>query len=149
MRKTTTLKLPGLEVSTQQHPATRGFTLLTRLAKTLGPVLGALGNVQDAGADLMSAELAPVLAAALQHVDAAEAASLMQEVLVCSWAIVTEKGQKPRKVDLTSQEDIDSVFDGRLLDLFRAVAHAIGANFADFIGGLAPSEAEATTAAES
>lgn len=147
-RKVEKLQLPGLEISTQQHPATRGFRLLTRLAKTLGPVLGALGGIEDLNADLMSTALAPVLAGALSHVDPSEAESLMQEILVCTDVIVSDGG-KPRRIDLMSQENIDTVFDGRLLDLFKVVAHAIRVNFSDFIGGLVPAVAEAPVKVES
>jgi len=125
------LALDGLRFETTQYAAMRSLTLLARLAKSVGPALAAVKS-SDLSTDF------GVIAGALAQLEPAEAASLTCELLAGTVAVLSDGA----RVSLLDQRAIDRIFTGRLMTLFRVLAHAIKVNYADFGLGSpsAPSE---------
>lgn len=115
---------------TTQLPATRAFTLFTRLVKVAGPVIGALGGVNPE-TDMIAA-IGP-LAEGLKNLNPDEVIDLCLAVLVNTEAYVDD-----RKYLLSSRENFDRVFNGRLRSIFEVLAFAIKVNFKDFFGDSSP-----------
>jgi len=128
MLKTEMKEIGGLRFTTTQLPAMRGFKLFTKLVKVAGPILGALGELDP---EASMASVAGPLAAGLQNLDPEEVVSLSLEILVNTSAVVTDQ-TGDRKIELTTRENIDKVFNGRLRTLLEVLAFAIRVNFSDF-----------------
>lgn len=134
MLKTETKEVAGLSVATTQLPAMRAYTLLARLLKIAGPAVAQMGK----------SSLGEVAAALFSNLDPAEFPAVAREILACT--TVTLDG---RTVALSSNEAIDTVFNGRLPALIGVLRHALEVNYSGFFDGslaavfpgLAPSEA--------
>lgn len=134
MTKTETKKLGELEFKTTQLPAMRAFALLTKLAKVVGPALGALSKLDpDTELDLAGSGLI----SALQTLDTKEAESLVLDVLSGTEAIVPD-ATGGRAIPLSKQANIDLIFTGKLKLMFQVVGFALQVNFRDFSEGSDP-----------
>ncbi len=122
------VEIDGLKFGTQQYAAMRSFELMGKLASTIGPALGAL-SMADEGTDLD--KFAPVLASALRDVDPTKLGGLVIDVLSGTTATITEEG-KVARVDLNSTKNVDRVFSGRLMTMFKVLLHALKVNYSDF-----------------
>ncbi len=128
MIKQETKVIDGISFTTQQFAAMRGFTLLGKLVKVVGPALGALSG---AGADTELSTMGPVIAGALSGLDPDAAAALALEILSGTVAqIDTDKGV--RNVTLNTRENVDLVFMGKLRTMFNVLGFAISVNYQDF-----------------
>jgi hypothetical protein len=134
--------IDGVDFVATQFPAVRGFTILGKLVKTIGPALGTLAS---AGGDQDLAALAPQLATALSGLDPSAAASLMIEVLSCVSAMTTDDQGRMRSTQLDSQAAIDKVFSGRLGVMFKVIGLALQVNYSDFMAGSFPTAPGPTT----
>ncbi len=145
MLKTEEKEIGGIRFTTTQLPATRGFTLFTRLVKVAGPVVSALGSMNPEE-DMVRA-IGP-LADGLKNLNPDEVVDLALSVLVGTQAIMTDESGKTRRYDLSSRENIDRVFNGKLKSMFEVLAFAIRVNFQDFFGdsSLIPVPADEMTA---
>jgi hypothetical protein len=132
--KTETTTIDGILFTTTQLPAMRGFELLARLVKMIGPALGALTSA-DPTADLSA--MAPALAGALTNINPQEASALVVDIFSCTTALISDS-TGGRQVQLSDRTNIDLVFSSRLKVMFQVLAHAIKVNFGDFSGGSAP-----------
>lgn len=135
MLNTESRTIDGIQFTATQFPAVRGFTVLGKLVKTVGPALGTLASASG-GDDL--AALAPQLAGALSGLDPAAAASLMIEVLSCVSAMTTDEQGRMRSAQLDSQAAIDRVFSGKMGTMFKVIGLALQVNYADFMVGSFP-----------
>lgn len=133
-------EIDGIKFATQQYAAMRSFELMGKLASTIGPALGAL-SMADEGTDLE--KLAPVLAVALRDVDPTKLGALVIDVLTGTTATITED-HKVTRVDLNSVKNIDRVFSGRLMTMFKVLVHALKVNYSDFGFGSANESAPKT-----
>jgi hypothetical protein len=139
MTKTETKKLGDFEFKTTQLPAMRAFALLTRLAKVVGPALGALSTLNpDTELDLAGSGLFT----ALQTLDPKEAEHLILEVLVATEVVIPD-ATGGRAVPLSKQENINLVFTGKLKLLFQVLGFALSVNFRDFSEGVDQAAPEA------
>lgn len=130
-------EIDGIKFATTQYGAMRGLELLGRLAKTVGPALGALSSA-DMSPDLE--RFAPVIAIALRDLQPSELTALTVDILSGTSATITD-GDKMRRVDLMSRESLDKVFNGRLMTMFKVLLHALKVNYSDFgFGSAAPNE---------
>lgn len=121
-------EIDGIRFGTTQYGAMRALELMGKLAQTVGPALGAL-SMADMGTDLD--KFAPVIGIALRDLKPAELSSLVIDVLSGTTATLTEEG-KVRRSDLMTREQIDRVFSGKLMTMFKAILHALKVNYADF-----------------
>ena len=127
--KTESFELNGTKYTTTQFAAYRSLELLSKLMKSIGPALGALGGL-DPGMDVSKA--APLLISALVHVDASVLAPLAVEVLGQTTALITGANGEPQIVNLGDRSAIDRVFTGGLKDMFMVLGHALKTNYSDF-----------------
>lgn len=127
-------EIDGLTFRVVQFPAMYGFALLARLAKCIGPALGALGSIAP---DDMAA-MAPALRDALATLDPDEAQKLALEILKCTSVLLPKGGGEVVRVELTDKTKIDQVFSGRLKTMFKALGFAVRVNFSDFVSGSVP-----------
>jgi hypothetical protein len=143
--KTESTTIDGMEFQTTQFPAMASFNLLARLVKTLGPAISAL-TAANPETDLR--DLAGPLAAGLQTLNADDASRLVLDVLSCTTALV--QGPSGTKlVALNTQGNIDVVFSGRLMVMFKVLAHALKVNYEDFAGGSDPAAPQTQNPSES
>jgi len=132
------VEIDGIKFGTTQYGAMRSLELLGKLAKTIGPALGAISSA-DMNTDLE--KFAPVLAVALRDLQPAELSDLTLDILKGTTATITDGSGNMKRVDLMSRESLDRVFSGRLMTMFKAVMHALKVNYSDFgFGSAAPSE---------
>lgn len=122
--KSESLTIGDATFETTQFAAIRSLTLLARLMKTLGPAIGALKSM-DLSTDVS------VVAGALSNLEPAEAAALALAILEGTSATVKEGGEL-RNIPLVTQPAVDRVFSGRLLTMFKVLAHAVRVNYSDF-----------------
>lgn len=127
-------------VKSTQHAALPAFRLMGRLGKLLTPALAGFKGIKFKS-DVSS--LAPVLAALFERLDPSESDSLAIQVL-CNTLVVT--GGKA--TTLATATDINNVFSGRLLAMFKVMAFAVEVNFKDFFLGLPSGAAEVKTEPE-
>ncbi len=114
-----------LEFDTSQFPAMLSFTLLAKVAKIVGPALGALQKLDP------STELSGVaMAGAFAGVDPKDATALIPEIL--SETAVYMDG---KFIQLNSKSNIDLVFSGRLMVMFQVVGFVLQVNYGDFFEG--------------
>lgn len=130
MLKTEEQEIDGLKVTTTQFPAMYAFRLLARLARSVGPVMGAF---QGASPDTDLADLAPQLSSALSVLDPDEVDKLVLEVLKCT-SVWSPDGS--RKVELSDRAKIDEVFSGRIMTMFKVLGFCLKVNFSDFVTGI-------------
>ena len=135
------ITIDGYRFITTQFTAMRSFTLLGKLAKTIGPALGVLTN---ANPDANIASLAPQLATAMMGMDPEEATKLAAQVLGSTMAI-TPAGVKHEFSDSTQ---IDQVFNGRLGRMFKVLGFVLRVNYGDFLGGSGDAVAPQSPAAQ-
>lgn len=130
-------EIDGIKFSTTQYGAMRGLELLGKLAKTVGPAMGALSSAET-GTDIE--KFAPVIAVALRDLQPNELVSLSVDILSGTSATITDNNTM-RRVDLVNRDALDKVFSGRLTTMFKVLLHALKVNFSDFgFGSAAPSE---------
>lgn len=132
--KSESIELDGLTFRTTQFAAMKGFALLAKLAKLIGPALAALSG---AAPDTDVATLAPALMGAMRDLDDAQMSALAAEILAQTSVMADGSGKK----DFSDRKNIDVVFTGRLMLLFKVLGHAVRVNFADFFAGSAPAGA--------
>lgn len=120
----------GIKFGTQQYGAMRSLELLGKLAKAVGPVMGALSEMDMNATDLD--KYAPLLAYALKDVEPNQLTALVVDVLAGTSATLTDDKGVVKRVDLLGKEALDRVFSGRLIMMFKVVLHALKVNFADF-----------------
>lgn len=131
MLATEHLQIGDLQFTTTQLPAMRSLQLLTKLAKTVGPALGALMNLdpntqlEDAGAGLTGA---------LGTLDPSVAQGLVLEIL----AGTSVMGPDGRSMSLSTSGNVDLTFSAKLKMLFQVLGFVIKVNYRDFIEGSAP-----------
>ena len=136
-------EIGGIRFYTKQLPATRGFTLFTRLVKTAGPVIAALGGVNPE-ADMISA-IGP-LAEGLKNLNPDEVVDLALAVMVNTYAVIPEQSGD-RKLDI-NKANFDRIFNGRLKNVFEVLAFVIKVNFQDFFGDSSQQTASTVTETE-
>lgn len=137
------IEYDGIKFATTQYGAMRGLELLGKLARTIGPAMGALGQMEWGPGDIEKA--APILGYALQNLQPNELTSLVTDILKGTTATLTENGTL-RRVDLLDGNAIDRVFNGRLLTMFKVILNALRVNFADFgFGSAAQKESAPAT----
>ncbi len=124
-------EIDGLRFIVVQFPAMYGFSLLARLAKSVGPALTSLSGVS---VDTDLATLGPAFRDALQALDPDEAQKLVIELLR-STAVIIPDATGGRKIELTDRTKIDEVFSGRLKTMFKAIGFALRVNYTDFVNG--------------
>jgi len=129
MLRSETRTIEGLEVTTQQLPATRAYLLAAKLSKVLVPIASALK-----GKTMGEALAAPVesLAPMLERLDDATLDALMLESLKCTSVVTVDAKGASIKYDLTSKPMIDLAFGGNVAALFKTIGFAIEVNFRDF-----------------
>lgn len=136
-------EIGGIRFYTKQLPATRGFALFTRLVKTAGPVIAALGGVNPE-ADMISA-IGP-LAEGLKNLNPDEVVDLALAVMVNTYAVIPEQSGD-RKLDI-NKANFDRIFNGRLKNVFEVLAFVIKVNFQDFFGDSSQQTASTVTETE-
>jgi hypothetical protein len=129
--------IDDIQITTVQFAAMRGFTILGKLAKTIGPAISVLSGV-DPETDIIS--IAPALASALKDLDPEAATVLAAEVLSGTTATINNQ-----PVPLNSDVNINLVFGGKLMTMFRTLAFALGVNYSDFFSGIGPAAARQPT----
>lgn len=125
MLKIETRQIDGLDVTSQQLPATRSYRLLPKVLKLIVPVLGATRGKKGID-DVDVAALAPVL----EQLDDATMDALLLETLVCTSVVTTNDKGAQVKYDLTSKQWIDAAFGGNVVALVKTMAFALQLNFA-------------------
>ncbi len=130
--------IDGISFEVTQFPAMRGFALLAKLLKLLGPAIGALGSVQGISADTDISAIGPALSTAFMSLDPDQASALALDILKCTAATISdEKGM--RRVELSSSQSVDLVFSSRLKTMLQVLVFAVQVNYRDFFSGSVPS----------
>jgi hypothetical protein len=134
--KTETRTIDELEVSVTQLPAMRSLALLPRLSKLALP---AFMKADDPA--FMKADVIILVGELLAGLEPAEAQALVRD-LNAGTTVQQDGKLKP----LTSDQLIDSVFNGKVMTLLKVTMFAVEVNFADFFGGknTAPPGTEST-----
>ena len=134
--------------STTQLPAVRGFKVGLRLAKQIGPLFGAfasLGNLGDIGLGTDISGALPAITTALGSMDPDELLSLAKAVLESTTVQISD-ATGGRVMPLSTDENINLVFSGRLRMMVEVLMFVVGVNFPDFLpGGLKAPGAKTTT----
>src|SRR5262245_7391192 len=129
MLRSETRTIDGLEVTTQQLPATRAYRFAARLSKLLLPIAGAVkGRSLDDAMSLGVETFAPLL----QQLDEPTLDALLLESLQCTSVMTVDAKGVPIKYDLTTKPMIDLAFGGNVGALLRTMMFAIEFNFRDF-----------------
>lgn len=141
----TSINVNGLgKVTVGRMAPMRGLALKARLARVVAPVLAEImpllagGNIDLANVDVEKA--APMVGAALSHVDPDSLPDLVYQVLSTTSVTMHEGSGKKRvlvNVDLCDPGAIDRVFAENERALYTVIGFALKAHFADFIGGSA------------
>lgn len=132
--KRETREIDGLHFATEQLPATKAFILFGRVAKVVGPALGALAKLDpNTPLDGSAAELAGAFAA----IDMDEASRLVPDILSRTTVDLDGKHES-----LMAPGAIDRVFSGRLGTMFKALVFALQVNYSDFLQGSAPAASQ-------
>ena len=141
--KSESIEINGLTFTTQQFPGMHSISVMITLVKQLGPTIATLLGADQKSNDITI--IAPKLQAALAGVEADEVTKLIATMLTDTTVIVNGK-----LVQLDSQGQIDKVFGGRIQDIFKLFAHAVGVNYTDFFAEMLQSapEVPSTPAAE-
>ena len=130
------ISTPGgdFKFSTTQLPAVRGFKLFGRLVKQIGPLFGAFTSLGDfnLGTDISGAM--PAISAALASMDPDELLSLAKECL-SSTTVHVPDATGGRVMPLSTDENINLVFSGRLRMMVEVLVFVVRVNFADFLQG--------------
>lgn len=121
---------PKLKIFCTQHAALQAFRLMGRLGKLLGPALQSFRGVKFRGQDIGT--LAPMLATLFEQLDPDQAESLAINLMEGCLAV----GVGSKAIPLNNAENIDLVFGGRLMTMFKVMAFAAEVNYKDFVGGL-------------
>lgn len=124
--------IDGMRFTCQQFGAMRGFHLLARLVKSIGPAISVLQSV-DPESDIK--DIAPAIAVALKDLDADIVTALAVEILAGTSAILPGSSGGMRNIQLDNQSNIDMVFNGKLPTMFQALAFAVKVNYAEFFSG--------------
>jgi hypothetical protein len=134
---------PKLRIMCTQHAALQSFRLMGRLGKLLGPALRTFRGVKFKGQDVGA--LAPMLASLFEDMDSDKIESLTKDILAGCLAV----GVGGKALSLDSAENIDLVFSGRLLTMFKVMAFALEVNYRDFQKGLSDGAKKENGVAES
>ena len=126
-RKKETRTIDGLEFTCIQLPALKAFTLASRLAKGLAPLLG----TSKLGMNTDLKELGSVLASSLNQFPPVELQSILKELLACCSVKFPSEGED-RWIQLVDDKSINLVFEGRLASMFKVGRFSLEVNFADF-----------------
>jgi hypothetical protein len=124
--KTETRTIDGLEVSTTQFPALRGFRTMTRLAGILAPVLS---NLEGVSLDSDISELGPALTQLFMRLADEDAEALASELLIS-----TSVQLNGTLVELNDRDRINMAFDGSVFGLVKTLIFVIEVNYGDFFG---------------
>ena len=124
--------IDGLQFRVIPFAAYHALGLLAKLAKSLGPALSSLSALDQ---DTDVRELGPTLRHALASLDPAEAQALALELFKQTSVLIDDGGRALRRIELTSQQKVDQVFNGRLKTLFKTLGFAMRVNFASFTDG--------------
>lgn len=134
--KTETKDIDGLGVTCTQFPAMRSSELLARLLKVIGPSLGVLMRL-DPNTELDRAGVE--LVAGLSSLKPEELPGLISKVLeMTAVRVPDESGGAGAVISLDKKENLDIVFSGRMLTMFKVAGFAIQVNYRDFASGSAP-----------
>lgn len=120
--------------ATTQLPAVRGFKLFGRLVKQVGPLFGAFASLGDISPDMDISGAIPALAGALAQMDPDELLSLSREILASTTVHIPD-ATGGRVMPLSTDENINIVFTGRLRMMIEVLLFVIGVNFSDFLPG--------------
>ena len=145
MLKTESVEINGTEYQTTQFPALHSLEVLATLVRVAGPVLAVLGAANQE-AELST--ITPQLMQAMHGMKPSDARDLVLSLLSNTNAMVRSANGQMRLVLLNSQSSVDSVFSGKIKDMFAVVGHAIRVNYGDFIGGSDPSAPLTQTASD-
>lgn len=138
--KSESIEINGLTFTTQQFPGMHSIEVMVSLVKLLGPTIATLLG-PDEKSDISL--IAPKLQVALAGVQPSELTKLIATMLTDTTVIVNGK-----LIQLNSQAQIEKLFGGRIQDIFKLFAHAVGVNYSDFFAEMlqsAPEAAPATT----
>lgn len=138
--KTVEEEIDGIKFSTTPLDAFRSLEMMGKLAQTIGPAFGALSNMEVGDGELD--KMAPILGAALRDLKPSELGPLALEILVQTTATIEVDGTLKR-IDILDKGAFNKVFSGKLLTMFKALAHVLKVNYADFGLGSASSETSA------
>lgn len=127
--------IDDLKFTSTQFPAMRALPLLGRLVKTIGPAIAVLS---EAKLDSDMSELAAPIALALKDLDPNAVTALACEILA-STSVILVGPQGAANIPLSSVENINIAFEGRLMTMFKVLGFAVKLNFADFFAGSAQS----------
>lgn len=131
-----------LAFSTQQFPARRALRLMAMLMKQVGPLLAALGGIDDEmPLETQIATIVPALNDGLMGLDPELADKLVLEILACTSVIMPNPDRQVAFSGPRAGDNLDNVFSGELGTLMRVVAWVLKVNFSNFnLGGaVAPS----------
>ncbi len=137
MLKSETEIIDGITFTATQFGAMRGFSILGRLVKTVGPAISVLSS---ANPDSEVSELAPAIAGALRDLDPDVALVLAVDVLMGTTALMTGPNGVQALIEI-SRSNLDVVFNGRLMTMFKVLAFVVKLNYSDFFAGSAPDAA--------
>lgn len=143
--QTETREIDGLTVTSTPLPARRANRLLTRLGALIAPLGDLIAGAQTGAnsfADVDLQGLGAALGGALSQVQGDAADAMITQTLVATTVIVDG-----RRVDLSSGEAIDVVFQGRLGTMYKVLGFALEVNFRDFFDVARSRIAEALGAA--
>jgi hypothetical protein len=132
--KTETREIDGMSVTCTQFPALRATTLFARLLKLIGPSISALMRL-DPTTDLEKA--GGELGLAFSEVNPDEMPGLICKVLEGT-AVRVRDDSGSTDIGLDRKENVDLVFSGQLLTMFKVLGFALQVNYRDFRSGSAP-----------
>ncbi len=133
--------ISGLDVETTQFVPMRAHKLLAKLARVMGPVLGAIGNVElDQDGEVTNfngASLGPALVSVFGAMDETIAERLPLEILAGTSVIRTMDDGNKKRFDVSSLAGYNDAFAGMGVAPYLVMAFALKVNFGRFLEDLA------------
>lgn len=144
----------GLTIRTQMLPAIPAFKLSVQLGKIVSP---ALGKAQGFKTGSSIADMAPIFGEFFDQIDEKDLGPLVLKIFASSSAVVPGADGQPRIVPLTTENGVNTAFEGHLDDLIAALWFVLTVNYAGFISAAlakykasaAPPDSPPPTVAES
>ena len=141
-----TREIDGTKFRTSQLPALASLALLTKVVKLIAPILGELEGIDIKNLSFEDdiEKLVPLVTALFSELEPKTATELAREILTCTTAEIEKS-----LVLCDNDGNINQVFSGRLITMFKVIMFSLEVNFGDFTaGGAAKKDDSAEAEAE-
>jgi hypothetical protein len=134
------LEVDGLSIRTHQHPTLEGLELKADWLNFVEPVLPHLSAFLNEKGELNTEEIdfaqaLPALQALARGVRGKELSRLVVELFQFTSVVFKDDAGNLKQVDLLDRSTVNIVFADKEMAFYKAIFHALKANFLGFFGG--------------